>query len=67
MRRNGQAGLFMVAVSRRGAPGGAVAGALPQTGPVLIPITQTEKVVHLMGAGKTTLLSLIHIEATLIL
>ncbi len=27
MRRNGQASLFMVAVSRRGAPGGAVVGA----------------------------------------
>ena len=43
MRRNGLAGLFIVAVSRRGAPGGAVVGAalLPQADPVLMPITLT--------------------------
>ena len=42
----------MVTVSRSGAPGGAVAGALPQTGSVLMPITITIKVIHPMGVGK---------------
>jgi hypothetical protein len=46
----------MVAGSRRGASGGAVAmGALPQTGPVLTPITLTQKVASFAGEANETL------------
>ena len=42
VRRNGQAGSLIVAVWRRGAPGGCPRlAALPQTGPALMPITLT--------------------------